>query len=170
MWLGWREVQPLFSPLSPSSSASPLSQMMSVSRTQRITVCRPRLPTASGPTKFWWKLEKGSESREDQISGSIGTRKCWSPPERACGITILPIKQREPGQPSERDLPLTGVREDWTGEGERVEGKRKVSRIHRLNEGLSGQTYRIGAGTVEWELVCRDWRRAGGACWSLYEA
>ncbi len=33
--------------------------------------------------------------------------------------------------------------------------------MHRLNEGLSGQTYRIGAGMVEWELVCGEWRKRG---------
>lgn len=77
------------------------------------------------------------------------------PPERACGITILPIKQQEPGQPSERDLPLTGRGSSELEKG-KSGGKRKVSRIHRLNEGLSSQTYRIGAGMVEWELVCGD--------------
>lgn len=51
MWLGWCEVQPLFSPVSLSSSVSPLSQMMTVSRTQWITFV-PRLPMASGPRSF----------------------------------------------------------------------------------------------------------------------
>lgn len=51
MWLGWRKVQPLFPLVSQSSSVSPLSQMMSVSRTQRITFA-PRLPMASRPRSF----------------------------------------------------------------------------------------------------------------------
>lgn len=85
------------------------------------------------------------------------------PPERACGITILPIKQRELGQPTEKDLPLIGVRDHWTGEGKEWREKEEVSPICRLNEGLSGQTYRIKAGMVEWEVewevVCGDWRK-----------
>lgn len=54
--------------------------------------------------------------------------------------------------------------EKGQSEGERGRG-RKVSRIHRLNEGLSGQTYRIGAAMVEWELVCGDSRRGGVRGW-----
>ena len=83
------------------------------------------------------------------------------PPERACGITILPINQQEPGQPSERDLLLAGVSGVLNWRRGRSGGKRKVSRIHGLNEGLSGQTYRIGAEMVEWELVCGAWRGGG---------
>ena len=93
-----------------------------------------------------------------------------NPPERACGITILPIKQRELGQPfwkgpaSHRSERVLNWRRGKSWE------KRKVSHINRLNEGLSGQTYRIGGGTVEREVVCGDWRRRGGLLviiWSI---
>lgn len=49
-----------------------------------------------------------------------------------------------------------------------MEGK-KVSRMHTMNEGLGGQTYRIVAGIVECEVVCGDGRRRE-ALWSLFEA
>lgn len=97
------------------------------------------------------------------------------PPERACGITILPIKQRELRPAIWKGA---GLSVEWgsteyyfksTEKGKSGE-KWKVSHTHRLNEGLSGQTYRIVAGIVEWEVVCGDWRRRGSflvIIWSL---
>lgn len=67
MWLSWCGVQPLFSLVSLSSSMSPLSQMMSVSQTQRITFA-PRLPMASGPRSFDENSRKAA--KEEKIKSA----------------------------------------------------------------------------------------------------
>lgn len=62
--------------------------------------------------------------KEEKIkSASAPALVSADPPERACGITILPIKQQDPGQPPERDLPLTEGAVNWRRE--RPEGKEK---------------------------------------------
>lgn len=93
------------------------------------------LPVVSEPRSF--DENTGKAVKEEKIkSVPLSALISADLPERACEITILPIKQQDPGHPSERDLPNTGVKEQWTGEG-RVEkwsgGKRKVSHIYRLN-------------------------------------
>lgn len=93
----------------------------------------PRLPGARGPTSLM--RTRGKPVKEEKIkSASPSALVSADPPERACGITILPIKQQDPGQPPERDLPLT---ERGSGQLEKGETRRerKVSGIRRLNGG-----------------------------------
>lgn len=164
-WLGWWEVQPLFSLVSLSSSVSPLSQMMSVSRTQRITFA-PRLPMASGPRSFDENSRKAV--KEEKIkSAALSALVSADPPWESLWDhnTSHKTAGARPACLKRTCLSVErGCTELESG------GKRKVSRIHRLNEGFSGQAYRIGAGMVEWEVVCGDWRRRGGLLviiWSL---
>lgn len=59
------------------------------------------------------------------------------------------------------------VRERWTGEGKEWMGGRGGEKKEKFlvyagwMRVLVVKTYRIGAGMVEWELVCGDWRGRG---------
>lgn len=81
MWLGWCVVQPVFSLVSLSSSVSPLSQMMSVSWTQKITFV-PRLPMASGPRSFDENLRKAV--KEETIKSAAPSALVSADPPWEC--------------------------------------------------------------------------------------
>ena len=100
--------------------------------------------------KFWWKLEKGCERRDDQISSSISPRKCWSPPLKS--LWDHNTSQETEGAWSAIWKGTASHRSEgvlnWGRE--RVEGKERFL----INAGwmrvLSGQTYRNGVGGGKW--------------------
>lgn len=112
---------------------------------------------------------KACERREDQISASIGPRKCWSPWESLRDHNTSHKNSRIPASRLKGTCPSPSEGAvNWRRE--RPEGKEKFLVYDGWMGVLSDQTYRIGGGLVEWELVCRGFKEVGALLviiWSL---
>lgn len=143
------------------------AEMMAAPPTRRIWFV-PRLPGVRGSTSLM--RTRGKPVKEEQIkSAPPSALVSADPPERACGITILPIKTAGSRPAAWKGPASHRARERSTGEGRDQRGKKSfwyttaewgflvTKRIELEEDWWSGSWY---AG---------DWRR-WGLCWSLYEA
>lgn len=121
---------------------------------------RRGFPWRAGPRSFDENSRKAV--KEEKIkSAALSALVSADPPWES--LWDHNTSHKNSGSPASR-LKRTFLSLEWGStelEKGKSGGKRKVSHMHRLNEGLSGQTYRIGAGMVEWELVCGEWRKGG---------